>query len=503
MKITFVYPDVLLHRPDWTGYYYHGIGSLSSVLKDAGHQTSLIHITQPVERREFMDMVKRESPDLIGFSSTSHMFPLVKTFASWLAEEKTGITVICGGIHAAIAPEESIAVNGIDMICRGEGEAPLLELCRKMAGGEDISTIRNLWVKRGGEVIRNPLRPLMDDLDKLPLPDRDIFDYPNLYSEREGRGSFLVGRGCPYDCTYCCNHLLRKIYGTEGKPIRFRSVGNTIDEIKHVVRKYPFIHTLIFDDDILFLKKAWSEEFARRYSDEIGLPFTCNARANLVTRETVGLLRKAGCCHVKFGLESGNEHICNDVLNRQLTNEHIRKAFALCKEAGLLTESFNMVGIPGETPGAILDTVKLNAAIKVDKMQVSIYQPYPGTKLAELCEQKYSLKARDLASDFFSPSTVKLDTLSASQTLMFRDYFKVLVRYYQGVLRLPAGVSRAVVKISDAVLSSVLVSKALNLIYHPLNYLYRRSLVVRYSRKAAVNRPAAPGKTDNAQGTAA
>lgn len=485
MKVTFVYPDVLLHRPDWTGYFYHGIGSLSAVLKHAGHTTSLVHITQPIGKEEFIQRIRREAPDLIGFSSTSHMFPLVKNFASWLAEEKIAIPTICGGIHPAIAPEETIRIEGLDMICRGEGESPLLELCGKLERNEDVSTIQNLWIKRNGTVIKNPLRPLLEDLDTLPVPDRSIFNYQELYSEREGRGSFLVGRGCPYNCTYCCNHLLRKIYGSEGKPIRFRGVDSVIAEIKSILAAYPFIKTLIFDDDILFLNKGWSEKFAERYSKEVGLPFACNARANLVDRRMVELLRKAGCYHVKFGLESGNEHICNNVLNRQLTNAHIKTAFALCKEAGLLTESFNMVGIPTETPSAILDTIKLNAAVGVDTLQVTIYQPYPGTKLAELCHEQYSVEARDLASDFFSPSILKLNTLSSAQTLMFRDYFKVLVQYYKMLQKLPRAVSGLLVKLSDAILSLKITSRILNIIYIPLNYVYRRSLVLRFR----------PGKT--------
>ena len=485
MKVTLVYPDVLLHRPDWTGYFYYGIGLLSSVLKQAGHQTSLIHIVQPIKQSEFIKRVRDENPDLIGFSSTSHMFSLVRELASWLVEARIEIPTICGGIHPTIAPDDAIGTNGIDIICRGEGESPLLELCKKMENNEDISRIQNLWIKRDGNLIKNPLRPLLDDIDKLPFPDRSIFDYQNLYSEREGRGSFLVGRGCPYNCSYCCNHLLRQIYGGEGKPIRFRNVDNLIAEIKEVITNYPSIRTLIFDDDILFLIKTWSEKFTERYSKEIKLPFTCNARANLMDKERVSNLKKAGCAHVKFGLESGNEDICNNVLNRQLTNEHIKKAFSLCKKAGLITESFNMVGIPHDTPATILDTIKLNASIAVDNMQVSIFQPYPGTKLAELCKEEYGLKSKDLATDFFSPSILKMKTVRSSQALMFRDYFKVLVRFYQRLQKLPKGISEISIKITDSILSFYPTSKVLNLIYIPLNYAYRRLLVLKYKNKKA------------------
>lgn len=484
LKVTFIYPDLLFHRLDWSGYFYVGLGSLAAVLKNDGHTVSLIHITRPIEKTELIKRVKNENPDLICFSGCSPMFPFMRKFASWLVESKIGVPTICGGIHATIAPEETIGTEGIDMICRGEGEAALSELCRKLEKNEDVGDIRNLWIKRNGEIIRNPLRPIVNDLDDLPFPDRSIFDYGSLYAEREGRLSFLVSRGCPYNCTYCCNHLIRKIYGTQGKAIRFRSVDNVITEMKQLVERYPFINMLDFDDDILFLWRKWAEEFTEKYSREIGLPFICNARANLTTKALVDLLKKAGCCHVKFGLESGNEYICNEVLNRNLTIEQVKEAFALCKEAGLITESFSMVGIPYETPRTVLDTIKLNSAIGVDKMQVTIYQPYQGTKLADLCEEEGFFVRKDLEPDWFSPA-LELSTVSRSQVLMFRDYFKVLVRYYQIIRKLPGGTSDIAMRFSDRLLSCALVSKLLNAVYVPLNYLFRKLQLLKTKTKVA------------------
>ncbi len=491
MKVIFIYPDLLLHRHDWSGYFYVGIGSLAAVLKSEGHTVSLIHITRPIGKSELVERVRNENPDLICFSGCSPMFPFVRKFASWLVDSKIGVPTICGGLHATIAPEETISTEGIDMICRGEGEAALSELCQKLERNEDITNIRNLWIKKNDEIIKNPLRPIVDDLDELPFPDRSIFDYKSLYAEREGRLSFLVSRGCPYNCTYCCNHLIRKTYGTEGKPIRFRSVDSIIAEMKKLIKCYPFLKMLNFDDDILFMRRKWAEEFTDKYSEQIGLPFICNARANLTTRAVVDLLKKAGCCHVKFGLESGNEYICNEVLNRNLTIEQVKEAFAVCKEAGLITESFSMVGIPYDTPRTVLDTIKLNSVIGVDKMQISIYQPYQGTELADLCEKEGFIVRKDLEPDWFTPA-LQLNTISRSQVLMFRDYFKVFVRYYQIIRKLPGGTSKIAVRLSDRVLSCVFVSKLLNTVYVPLNYLFRKLQLLKIKTKVAKCRRGGP-----------
>ncbi len=484
MKILFIYPDILLHRPDWTGYYYTGVALLSAVLKKHDYETSLFHIIQPVRKVDFMNRVEKEGPDIIAFSSTSPMFPLVREYASWLAEANVKVPTLCGGIHPTIAPEETIETVGIDIICRGEGEAALEELCTKIGKKEDVSSIANLWIKKDGEIIKNPLRPIIEDLDILPFPDHSIFSYPTLFHAREGGGMFMASRGCPYNCTYCCNHLLRKIYASHNSSVRFRSVDSLIKEIKQVIEHYPFIKKLYFDDDILFLNRQWSEEFAEKYSREIHLPFVCNARVNVTDEAVVKLLKKAGCAHVKFGIESGNEEISNKVLNRNLTNEGIKRAFSLCKNAGLITESFNMVGIPYDTPLTILDTIKLNATIGVNKMQVSIYQPYLGTRLADLCREKKYMKFKDLKSDWCSP-ILKLDSISSSHVLMFRDYFKVLVRYYQLLQSLPPRISKWFIKLSDLILSSPRVAKVLNLSYVPLNYLYRQLYTLRIKVKTA------------------
>jgi radical SAM superfamily enzyme YgiQ (UPF0313 family) len=447
------------------------------VLKQDGHDTALLHITTDIHQDDFIARVRSAAPDLVAYSATSHMFPLVKRYSRWLVEAGVQIPAICGGIHATIAPDEVISEPGIDMICRGEGEDALREVCESMQLDHDATSIQNLWVKRNGDIARNPIRPLIQNLDQLPFPDRSIFDYENLYAEREGRGSFMVARGCPYDCTYCCNHLVRKINDNTSGKVRYRSVDHVISEIQQVLRTYPFITRLIFDDDILFLNRKWSEEFAARYPAEVGLPFGCNARANLVDAPMMALLKRAGCYLIKFGVESGSETIVNDVLRRHLTNDDIRRAFALSREAGLTTESFNMVGIPYETPARILQTVKINAEVKVDQIQVTIYQPYQGTQLTELCRREGFLRSptpADLETDFFSPSEVRLDTLSPAQTLMFRNYFKILVRFYRVLFALPAPVSTVITRTSDALLKWRPAAPVLNACYVPLNRVFRR-----------------------------
>ena len=347
MKVVFVYPD-LLEGAAWRGYYYSGIGILAAVLKQAGHEAALLHVTQPIERAAFLERLRAllpaAGPHLVGFSVTSNQYPFLCQWSNWIKEEWPDSWVIAGGVHPTLVPEETLQQPTVDIVCVGEGEGAIVELADALAASRTPAGIRNLWWKQpDGTVERNPLRPLAD-LDALPFPDREVYDYLHLHHERQGEATMMVSRGCPYACAYCCNEALRKVYRGLGKPVRFRSVPLVIAELRAVLDTYPFIERFVFDDDILPLRRDWFRDFAQAYKREIGRPFACNLRPNLADEEIVGLMRDAGCEEVRFGIESGNDEIRNGLLNRRLSREEIVRAIDLCHQAGMKVFAFNIVG---------------------------------------------------------------------------------------------------------------------------------------------------------------
>ncbi len=432
MKFTFIFPQI---TPTRLHNYNHAAGALSASLKEAGHKTSLLHYVKPVSEKELIKAIFEESPDIVGFTAATNAFPYVKQMAIWL-KRHFNFPIICGGIHPTLAPESSVNEEGIDIICIGEGEGALVDLCNKMEMGEDITSIPNLWVKKDGQVFKNLPRPLIENLDSLPFQDRGIFDYENLTESKNGVARVMVSRGCPYDCTYCCSSQMRKVYENKGKYVRFHSVDRVLAEMEQMIKTYPFIEFLLFHDDILPLKMDWLRQFAEEYPKRIGLPFRCNCRPDLLNEERAKLLRHAGCAKVNIGVESGNEYIRIKVLNRNIAQNQIIHAFALCKKEGIVTHAYNMVGLPFENLSSILDTIKLNAKIQPDMTRPSIFYPYLKTRLYDICHKNKFLAHREFDT-FFEGTILSQPTISEAQVNFAFQFFYLFLRSYMLCQKLP------------------------------------------------------------------
>ena len=453
MKITFVLPDlnyVSEYMPDYDGVFAHGVGYLSSSLKHAGHKVSLIHITKEIGREEYVESLMRKKPDLVAFSLFSHQFGLVQKLAHF-TKEAGKFSTIAGGVHPTVAPEETLNEKNIDMVCIGEGEEALEELCDKMDNGRDYRNIESIWVNDNGNMIRNRIRPLNVNLESRPFPDRSIFDFKKLSDTRLGMLTVLAGRGCPYDCTYCCNHQYKRIYSDAGKYVRFRDPDAVIREIKSVKQDYPYLEYVNFLDDTFCLNKNWLRKFLPKFKEEINMPFHGNSHINVLSEDIFKLLKDTGCEYLAMGIESGNEHIRKKVLNRHMSNKQIIKAFSLGRKYGINLTSYIMVGVPFEKIENTLESVKLNSTVMCHKAHVSIFQPYPHTRLYEICSENGFLdNSYEGVSTFFGNSVLKLPTISKEQIQFAYKYFPVFVKLYRIAYYVqPGKFSQCIEKILD------------------------------------------------------
>ena len=250
--------------------------------------------------------------------------------------------VIWGGIHPTISPEDGIELA--DMVCIGEGEEPLLDLMRTLERGKSPETISNLWIKVDGKIRKNPLRPLIEDLDRLPFPDYGGSDKYFIEDNRLKRCDPLLSdseyriyptRGCPFNCKYCNNSILRKVYQGKGRYYRFRSPENVIAELEYAREYFKHLRRIKFDGDTFFFPEKWISRFSSLYKERIGIPFEILLHPELANRQALSQLRKAGLVKIQMGLQSGSKKELKEVYGRDTPNQRILQFAHLAKDLGI------------------------------------------------------------------------------------------------------------------------------------------------------------------------
>jgi len=372
MKILFIIKDFIVEPL--------GIMYLSTGLKSAGHRVDVVK--GDIENVE--DKVRDFSPDIIAYSimTGDHIF---FRDLNLKLKDKFKFIAIFGGSHPTFF-NEFINEKGVDIICLGEGEEAIVELADRLKEGKSFTDVPNLWVKNKEGVIKNQIRPLAD-IDSIPFPDRELL-YSKYPQSRNNRIKNFIGvRGCPYNCSFCYNHRLQEIYRGKGQYARTRSADNLIQEILELKSKYP-LEVIYFQDDTFGIDINWMEEFSKKYRKIINIPFHCNQRADLLTEKKVSLLKGAECFGVSVAIEAANDYLRNQILEKNITKEHIIQAIKFLKKAGLRIRTYNILGIPNGSLRDDFETLKFNILLKPDLPYVTIYQPYPGTKLGDWCIQK-------------------------------------------------------------------------------------------------------------------
>lgn len=325
-----------------------------------------------------------------------------------------------------------------------------------------------------------------DRLDDLPDPLLDLFDFPDLYPVRRGYFPYLMSRGCAFRCTYCSAHALRDIHGAGARHWRYLSPRHAAEQLARLLERHmPEAETVQFLDSILFPNRRWLREFAPYYKDLVGRPFSCNLRADFVTEEVAALLADMGCKTIRFGVESGDERMNAEVLDRGLGIEDLRRGFALTRAHGIERVAYNLVGLPQETLDLALSTVRLNAEIEPDLAIPFIFTPYPGTRLHAYCRERGMISEREY-DNYFSGVVTKLPGFPVHDILFVQRFFVSLMHLYGFAERLPEPWRPAWRRGLEAVLTSPLLPRraivAVRENYKHLRHIVGESLVTRSPR---------------------
>ncbi|HMM76519.1 MAG TPA: radical SAM protein [Gammaproteobacteria bacterium] len=378
---------------------------------------------------DFRNLVESYRPDLIGLSCIEVTFPLGLRLLD--SVRHTGIPTIAGGVYPTFAPDIVMRHAAVDMVCVGEGELPLMELCRKMRQGEDITAIPNLWVRRDGKLYKNPVRPGID-MRELPHQDWAIYDKRRFWKPMGGRisvtGTFEMNRGCPYTCTYCINSGFDQIYGSLGGYYREQDIGRLIDEMLEKKESYNLAYVYLVAESFLTTSRKRVEEFARRYP-EVGLPFWVEARPESISTGKVEILKAVGCEGISVGVESGNDELRRNVLGRNVSNQTIIKAFDLLADTGIRVSANNMIGFPTETREMIFETIELDRRIQPHGVMVSFFSPYRGCTLREVCEAEGYIGPEDIAMDYRLGPTMDMPQLRRRELIGLHRAFPLYVKF--------------------------------------------------------------------------
>ena len=383
-----------------------GVQYLAALLKKHGYDVKLVFFFDPFSnnnmmlrkagrlneefRRFTLRTIEEYQPDLIAFSTFTMTFRWSVEMAAFIKSHHN-IPVIFGGYHASMVPEKAILETPIDMLGIGECENMMLNLVRAMETGADIRNINNLWMKEGDTVYKNPLDPLLTDLDSLPFPDKTICprgSYDLSYS-------LMGSRGCPYRCTYCANNYYATMYKNWCK-VRFRSIENILAEIEHVTRTYGRIRRLDFADDVLALDNERLGNLLYAVKERYGIPYSCFLNPNLIDEKSIQILKDTGCYWLKIGVQSTQEEKRRKYLRRFETNRQIEAIAAWAHKYDLNFSFDHIFAFPFETKEDLVESVHFYNRTRPTIINYGSLVYLPKTAILDIAKDKGILRQEDI-----------------------------------------------------------------------------------------------------------
>jgi len=384
------------------------IAYLAAYLREHGIGVTILdYEVTPYSDAHFAAVLDEKKPALVGVSC---MTPTINggaglcAFAKSIARDKglQPLVTVVGGPHANGIPVQTLEeFPAFDYLVYGEGEVTLLELCRRIQDGGDDAAIDGLVFRRDGEVVQNPPRALIEDLDSIPFPARDLIEYgPETGHAVRGVSNstpaieLFTSRGCPIGCSFCA------IQTTIGNRARFRDVASVERELRQVQQVHPFTH-LIIADDTFTLKQDRAMALCEAFQRNGIRSWSCDTRANAVSKELLDAMKKSHCLKVAFGVESGSQRII-DRTGKKITIEQVEQAVRWAKESGIkqIEGNFIIGADPCETPEEVDMTRKLICSLPWTFVSVSIIVPYPGTRVYQTMKEKGMLHEDYVWQDF-------------------------------------------------------------------------------------------------------
>ena len=350
-----------------------GLLTLGTALKQAG--LDVIICDEIVDDNPY-EFIGKYKPDYVGITVTTPM--MKRAIELTTVAKQSGAKVIIGGPHITPQPIKTLRESKADAVCFGEGDYTIVEWVEKPA-----SNVLGIAYFENGQIRINSPRPLISDLDALPILDRTIIDLKKYIRDEEfgwplprGKQMFRIfsSRGCPFQCTYCSS------WRTFGKKIRFRSAENLLKEIEIAMKNQNIKHFMFIDDTFTQNKKRL-EDICKGLIKIGNIKWACYSRVGL-QKEELQLMKESGCELIGFGVEHGTEKVLK-IIKKAITLDKVTETFQLARKIGIPSKAFFMVGLPGEGENEFKESLEFAKRLNPPFVWVSILIPLPGTEIYE------------------------------------------------------------------------------------------------------------------------
>jgi len=374
-------------------------------------------------------------PDLLALSATEDMWELGIHILEEIKEykQKNNIPVLAGGVFPTFAPEICSKYDLIDMVCVGEGENALIDLCKKIENKEDHLDVTNLWVKKDGKIVKKNTISNPVDINKNPIIDVSLFEENRLYRPMAGKiyKMFPVEtiRGCPFTCKFCNSPDQMQLYKSLGHNYyRKKRMDLVYKELKHFKENHKVEYNYFWADTFLGISKKEFEEFCEMYKD-IKLPFWMQTRPETINDYNIKKLSEIGLHRISFGIEHGNEEFRRKILDRRWNNKDIIDKLRIPHKYGVHFSCNNITGFPTETKKLAFDTIELNRHIEADNANMYGFVPFHGTPLRKMCEDLKLIKPETITKCATNEAPLVMKQYPPHEIAEVRKCFALYVKF--------------------------------------------------------------------------
>lgn len=404
-----------------------GIYYLAAYLRQNGFQARVVdaeanHISNYEVSRLLTADIK-----MVGISSTTVAFKNARSIAELIKRQFPDIPIVIGGPHMTAMPEATMKVGCFDYGVIQEGEISLQMLLEYLFKGQrNLKDIPNLYYFEDGKLKNNPQKVIVENLDSLPFPARDLVPDLMIYKppvgayRREPVASVITSRGCPYSCIFCDNN-------TFGKSIRFFSAEYVAKEIENLVTQYGVKEISFLDDTFVVDKKRLRKIFELLTEKQISLSWSCMTRVNNLDFETLKFMKENGCWQIRVGVESGNQEVLN-FIKKGITLEQVKSAVEMCSRLKIMVTGFFMIGHHIDTAETIEQTIRFALSIPLTDVVVTINTPIPGTESYNIARDYGTYSEEDWSSlnywtPVFVPKGVTHDFMLEKQAEFYKRFY--------------------------------------------------------------------------------